>query len=212
MRHVGLFGGSFDPVHVGHLRAAIEVMEHLGLDELRFIPCAHSPGKPPPRASGRLRRDWLELAMGDRPGWILDDRELRREGVSHTVETLLGIREEEPESRLYWIVGSDAFSNLHQWREADRLGRLAHWIVLLRPGFPLVLPEEAPGWCRTGRTEDPARLRQDPAGDVLYLRVTALGISATAIRDRIRRGLALDYLVPDSLQDALARAACYDPP
>ncbi len=212
MRYIGLFGGSFDPVHVGHLRAAIEVMEHLGLDELRFIPCANSPGKPSPRASGSLRRDWLERAMGDRPGWILDDRELRRGGASHTVETLLGIREEEPESRLYWIVGSDAFSRLHQWREPNRLGQLAHWIVLLRPGFPAVLPDEAPGWCRSGRTDDLARLRQDPAGDVLYLRVTALGISATAIRDRIHQGLSLDYLVPASLQGTLERAGCYDPP
>jgi nicotinate-nucleotide adenylyltransferase len=142
----------------------------------------------------------------------MDGRELERDGVSYTVETLEEIRQEEPESRPYWIIGSDAFSNLHRWREPDRLGQLAHWIVLLRPGFPVVLPAEAPRWCSSGRTDDPARLRQDPAGGVLYLPVTPFGISATAIRDRIRRGAALDYLVPASLQAALERAGCYDAP
>jgi nicotinate-nucleotide adenylyltransferase len=213
VKHVGLFGGSFDPVHVGHLRAALEAAEHVGLDELRFVPCAVSPGKPRPHASGSLRREWLRQAIGDRPGWQVDDRELRRGGVSYTVETLAEIRETEPDARLYWMVGSDAFCGLHGWREADRLGRLAHWIVLLRPGFEDRLPPpQAPDWCRSGTTDDPAKLRRDPAGGVLYLPVTPLGISATAVRARIRRGQRLDYLVPEPIRGTLERADCYDPP
>lgn len=203
MRAIGLFGGSFDPVHIGHLRAALDVFESLGLDELRFIPASRSPGKPPPVAPGPIRKHWLEQASRDVAGFAVDDRELRRGGESFTNETLIDIRREIPHASLYWILGADAFAGLGNWHEAETLGHLAHWVVITRPGFDLPSPLSGPSWLARALTANPRELAPGETGGVLALPVTPLAISASEIRSRIARGLRIDYLVPESIRAEL---------
>ncbi|MHB1543277.1 MAG: nicotinate (nicotinamide) nucleotide adenylyltransferase [Gammaproteobacteria bacterium] len=209
MKAIGLFGGSFDPVHLGHLRAALEVYEALGLDELRFIPSAASRNKPPPHVPGAVRMRWLELATRVVPGFSVDDRELCRGGFSFTSETLTEIRSEEPGATLYWVLGSDAFAGLGLWHEAERLGRLAHWVVLDRPGSPPLAELPCPIWSAQGIRHDPRDLALGETGGILALQVTPIGISASAIRARIASGGRIDYLVPEVIRHELLDGSFY---
>ncbi|EQD51592.1 putative nicotinate-nucleotide adenylyltransferase [mine drainage metagenome] len=209
MKAIGLFGGSFDPAHLGHLRAAVEVFEALALDELRFIPAAASRHKPPPRAPGAIRKRWLELATRTLPGFTVDDRELRRGGFSFTSETLSEIRREEPGATLYWVLGSDAFAGLDLWHEAESLGRLAHWVVLARPGFPSPERLSPPRWSTGAIRRDPRDLARGGTGGILALQVTPIGISASAVRTRIASGGRIDYLVPEAIRHELLDGSYY---
>jgi nicotinate-nucleotide adenylyltransferase len=209
VKTIGLFGGSFDPVHLGHLRAAIEVHETLALDELRFLPSHASRNKPEPAAPGALRKHWLELAIAGLQGFSVDDRELRRGGFSYTSVTLTEIREEEPGATLYWVLGSDAFAGIGLWHDAAALGRLAHWVVVTRPGCPLPTELPAPPWPAPRLSTDPGVLVPGEAGGLLALPVTPIGISASQIRAQIASGLRIDYLVPEAIRHELQNGSYY---
>lgn len=208
VKAIGLYGGSFDPVHLGHLRTALEVYEALALDELRFVPAAAAPQKPPPSAPATLRKRWLERAIEGTPGLTVDDRELRRGGVSFTSATLDEIRAEEPGVTLYWVLGSDAFAGIGHWHETERLGQLAHWVVLPRPGCPPDVPPH-PHWASAGLETDPHRLVPGGTGGILVLPVTPIGISSSDVRARIRSGRRIDYLVPEVIRRELVEGCWY---
>ncbi len=211
----GVFGGTFNPIHLGHLRVAEEVCEALGLARMLFVPSADPPLK---RVGGdviapaRERLRWVERAVQGNPRFVVDALELEREGPSFSVDTLriLGERFGAPP---VFVLGRDAFAELPAWREPERLLSLAHFAVMTRPpqgAEPLsawLAPELAKAfdWDASG---DGARHRS--AGTWLRrVAVTPLDISATDVRRRLRAGLSVRYLLPDSIHDAVVASGIY---
>jgi nicotinate-nucleotide adenylyltransferase len=136
-QRIGLFGGTFDPIHIGHLLIAEAAREQLGLDQVRFIPAAHAPHKlEQPATAGKQRLEMIRLAIGGHPHFASDDRELRRGGTSYTVDTLAEIKREIPEAELVFLLGSDSLDELHTWREPRRICELAFLGVIARGGHP----------------------------------------------------------------------------
>ena len=135
MNPIGVFGGTFDPIHYGHLRTAFELMQALRLSEIRFLPCGTPPHRDMPQADARLRLAMVKGAIEGQPGFIIDDREIHREGPSYSVDTLIDLRSEYPHRSLCLIVGMDAFLSLPKWYQWRELLQLAHLIVAHRPGW-----------------------------------------------------------------------------
>ncbi len=204
---VGILGGTFDPVHYGHLRMAEELAEALDLEQVRFIPAGSPPHRGSPRAAGRHRLEMVRRAVAGNPRFVLDDREIHRDGPSYSVNTLTELRRELPAGTpLVLFMGSDAFLGLASWHEWRRLFDLAHIAVAHRPGFSPALWEDAlPDALRRQlercRSEEAGELAEAPAGRVLLHAITQLDISASQIRDRRLRGKSLRYLLPDDLID-----------
>jgi len=196
---LGIYGGTFDPIHYGHLRTALEVKEALGLAELRFMPCRLPPHRGVPGASPGQRLRMLELALTDAgPEFTVDQRELRRKGPSYMVDTLVSLREENPARSLCLIVGLDAFCGLAGWHRWRDLFALAHMAVMQRPDA--LVPQwtgELAEEVRERRTGEAGDLLASPAGRVVFLQVTQLAISATGIRRLIGEGKSPRYLLPE---------------
>ena len=129
---IGILGGTFDPVHFGHLRTGLDVVEQLGLAQLRLMPCAIPPHRIEPVASASERRLMLELAIKNHPKLVVDDRELSREGPSYTVDTLHSLREDYPDNALFVLMGTDAFCSLPTWSRWQQILELAHIVVMQR--------------------------------------------------------------------------------
>ncbi|WP_127477933.1 nicotinate-nucleotide adenylyltransferase [Sulfurivermis fontis] len=207
---VGILGGTFDPVHFGHLRAALEMLEVLGLAEVRLLPCGQPPHREPPRASATERLAMLELALAGQPGLRVDRRELERSGPSYMVDTLASLRAELGTAPLCLLLGSDAFLGLPQWHRWRELPRLAHLVVLHRPGWTLdAVPAPLAEMLAAQRISAAAELMRRPAGGILLQPVTPLDISATAIRAQIAAGRSPRYLLPDAVWDYIRRRNLY---
>jgi nicotinate-nucleotide adenylyltransferase len=189
---LAILGGTFDPVHYGHLRLAAEVRDALGVPEVRLVPAADPPHRAAPHASARDRVAMLELALREFPGLALDTREIARGGKSYTVDTLTDLRAEVPERPLALLVGADAFRGLSTWHDWRSLFDLAHVVVVPRPGIDVAagLPETLAREWRARHTEDARALRSARAGSIYVQPVTAQPISATAIRASLARGSA----------------------
>ena len=207
---LGLFGGTFDPVHIGHLRVALDALEGLGLAEVRLFPAARPPHRATPGARAVQRLRLLECAVAGTPGLVVDARELARDGPSYTVDTLASVRAEVgADQPLALLVGGDAFRDLptwHRWREF--LG-LAHLVVLQRPGHDAAWPEELAAVVAAHLADTPDALHAAPAGRVLTWRVTQLEISASDVRERVAAGRSIRYLVPDPVLDEINRQGLY---
>jgi nicotinate-nucleotide adenylyltransferase len=187
---IGLFGGSFDPVHLGHLLVARAAREEAGLDRLFFIPAAQSPFKPdtrPAPASERLR--WLRLALAGETSAEVDDQEIRRGGTSYSIDTVRDYARKFPEAELFYLIGADQTAQLHLWRDAEELARLVQFLVIPRPGE--VLAELAA----------PFRGRA--------LRGVPLGVSSSEIRARLKAGLPVTHLTPPGVAEALGNNRLY---
>lgn len=183
------YGGTFDPVHLGHLAAVDDVLERTGCDLLSLVPCRVSPLKAAPGAGPGQRCDMLELALSDRPRTRVDRRELAREGVSYTIDTLTEIRAEVgPETALGWVLGSDSLAEFERWQDWRRMPELAHLLVLDRPGAPLPVDGPVAEMVAERRLEDPAGLRQRPAGGIWPVHQRRVDISATRVRDALAGG------------------------
>lgn len=202
---IGIYGGTFDPIHYGHLRTALEVKEALELDELRFVPCRHPPHRDTPGATPVQRLAMLRLALsGAEPGFVLDTRELERDGPSYMVDTLASLRAEQPETPLCLILGMDAFRGLTQWHRWRELPELAHLAIMQRPSTEFSLWDADLSACLNQRLcVDALDLRGKPAGLVHFVTVSQLAISATEIRALIRAGHSPRYLLPDATLDYL---------
>lgn len=194
---IGLLGGTFDPVHLGHLRMALEARETLGLDEVRLVPCHQPPHRAAPDVGSAERTEMLRRAIADCPELTLDDRELRRDGPSYTVETLESLRQElGPDTPLVWIMGCDAFLGLeawHRWRELLDWGNL---LIVSRPGWELPSHGALAAWLNEHRVDADALTRR-PAGVVAVQSLRLLPISATEIRALIQSGASPQFLMPD---------------
>ena len=198
-RPLALFGGTFDPVHLGHLRVAWEAAEFLDA-EVRLMPANVPPHRPQPVASAAQRLAMLRAALRGQDRLLLDDRELHRKGPSYTVDTLVGLREEIGATRpVVLLVGADAWSGLPGWHRWQELFGLAHIGVLTRAGHEAREPDELQQQVATRRTSSTADLLAAPAGRVIDIRVSALEISATEVRNELAAGRQPRYLVPDAL-------------
>ena len=208
---VALFGGTFDPVHFGHLRAALEAAEQLAASELRLVPAGEPPHRDAPVAAAAHRLAMLRCAAKAHPGFRVDDREVRRAGPSWMVDTLAELRAEVGPVPLVLCIGQDAANDLDRWRDWRRLFELAHLAVLHRPDarghYRAALKQEM----RQRRADDARALRSTPAGRVVSLAVTPLDISATAIRDLVARGRSPAFLLPDPVADYIRDHGLYTP-
>lgn len=194
---IGIYGGTFDPVHFGHLRTALEVSEIFQLDELRLIPCAQPPHRGHPEVTAAFRLHMLRVAVAGQTGFVVDDRELRREGPSYTVDTLASIRGEAGEhAPLLLFIGADAFAGLECWHQWQRLFDYAHVVVMTRPAASA--PTLSP-FLAQRHTDDKQRLKSQPGGCILLQNVTPLEISATQIRKLLREHRDPRFLLPDAV-------------
>jgi nicotinate-nucleotide adenylyltransferase len=198
---IGIFGGTFDPVHFGHLRAAVEAREKLGLKEFRMIPAGTPPLRSNTFATASQRMAMLKLALSDHQGLSVDDREIKRHGNSFMVDTLAEIHNEMPHARLLLMIGQDAANSLDQWYQWRRLFELSHLVILRRPESEYVYSGDLLEQMRLRKVSEPGELFTAPAGKVLSLEVTQLAISSTDIRRRIGLGLSLAYLLPEAVID-----------
>lgn len=187
---IALYGGSFDPVHLGHLLVAVAAAEEMQLDRVVFIPAARSPFKPGAApAPDSLRLQWLRIALAGHPQFGLDDLELRRGGTSYTIDTVREYRRRFPGAQIFWLIGEDHVPTLPQWRDATELGQSVEFIAIPRPG--------------TGRHPAPEPFR------VRSLKGWPLGISSSEIRNRIRTGLPVEHLLPPGVAHAILAAGAY---
>lgn len=206
---IGIFGGTFDPVHYGHLRAALELLEGLGLNEVRFIPARIPPHRDRPGATPEQRLAMLQVATQDQMRFRVDARELEREGPSFMVETLSTLRDELGDLSLCLILGEDAFQSLNTWYRWDELLELAHLVIMNRPGTGPFEEGPVQKLLVEHETEHVSELRACRAGRVLRYSVTPLKISATAIRRLLSRGRSARYLTPDSVLQIAESAEMY---
>lgn len=200
---IGIFGGTFDPVHYGHLRPAQEVLRTLDLAEVRIIPAANPPHRRPPLATMQQRLRMVELAVSDISGLRVDDREIRRGGLSYTVPTLESLRQETSERPLCLLLGQDAFEGIETWHQWQRLPELAHIIVMTRPGWSMPAPDALPSWMQGRLARVTGDLARTEAGKIYFQAVTPQDISATRIREAIARGETVDGLMPPAVLDYL---------
>ena len=206
---IGIFGGTFDPVHFGHLRPALEVQQALGLNQVRFIPAGQPPHREMPFTTTPQRLSMLRAAIEDQPDFVVDERELRREGPSYMVDTLASLRDEVGQTPLCLILGYDAFLGLPGWHQWNSLIELAHLVITHRPGWNHDELEDAlqslVKQCETGVE----RLSEQAAGGLLFVPVTQLDISATIIREQIRAGQDIRYLLPDTVYRIIREQKLY---
>ena len=187
---LGLFGGSFDPVHLGHLLVTQATVEELGLDRVFFIPAAQSPFKPENQiAPANARMQLLRLALAGKMNCEIDEQEIRRGGISYAIETLRDYARRFPKAELFYLIGADNAAKLNEWREPAELARLAEFVAVPRPGgVPAAFPPPFRGRTLAG---------------------FPLGISSSQIRARVKAGLPVENLVPPFVAEAIQAAKLY---
>jgi nicotinate-nucleotide adenylyltransferase len=190
MQRIGLFGGTFDPVHLGHLLVAQAAIEELRLDRLFFIPAAQSPFKPEIILTAPTERvRLLRLALAGFCCCEIDEQEIRRGGISYTIETLRDYARRFPKAELFHLIGADHVAKLQEWREANELARLALFVVIPRPGqAPVNFPPPFRGRMLKGFPFD---------------------VSSSQIRARVKAGLPIEHLVPPFVAEAIHAAKLY---
>jgi len=214
---VGILGGTFNPIHLGHLRAAEEVVEALRLERMIFVPSASPPHKThrasDPIAPAATRLEWVRIAIGDNPRFEVDPIEVERNGPSYSIDTLVEIGNRVAPSRPVFTIGQDAFIEIDSWREPERIFEIAHFAVITRPPVALLsladwLPrciaadaEPSPDgqFAQNRRTQNWIRL----------IDITALDISSSDVRRRIRAGLSVRYLLPPAVAEAVEKSGAY---
>lgn len=210
---IGILGGTFDPIHFGHLRMAEELAEALSLDEVRIIPAGRPPHRGVPGTAAAHRLEMARLAIADNPRLRLDDREVRLARASYTVDTLADLRQELGGAQPLWLLmGADAFLGLTTWKDWQRLFELAHIAVAHRPGYRLEQADALNDALRLElRNRQAADTPQTAAGSIRLMPITQLDISATAIRTSLQAGRSVRYLIPDGVLDYIQKNNLYSP-
>ena len=208
---LAILGGTFDPVHIAHLRMALEAAEVEGLDRVIFMPCAQNPFDKTIKASARHRLEMLRLATAGHPGFEVSDLEAKLGGKSYTVNTLAKVHELHPEAHIKFLIGADAFFHLHTWHQPGKLFELADFIVMARPKSPTwdVLEYMRDALDPRFRETGDGWVRLDGGYGVKRVPTTLLSISSTDIRRRAALGLSLAYLVPEAVEDYIKRMSLY---
>ena len=206
---LGIFGGTFDPIHYGHLRTAFEMLQSLRFGEVSFMPCGDPPHRGSTYADAELRLAMVRAATDGQRGFAVDDRELLREGPSYSVDTLSALRNEFPSRSIALIIGMDAFLGLPKWHKWREILQLAHIVVAHRPGW------RAPDMgalgdmladCGTHRIDD---LHKARSGHIFVHDVTQLEISSTEIRELVAAGRDPRFLMPDAVRKIIEESGCY---
>ena len=209
MKPIGVFGGTFDPVHYGHLRTAFELLQALRLAEVRFLPCGDPPHRGEPLADAALRFEMVRIATAEQPGFVMDDRELKRQGPSYSVDTLAELRREFPERSLCLILGMDAFLGLPGWHRWQELITLGHIIVAHRPGWMVPNTGALGELIRAHGSECVDDLHEATAGRIYVHAVTQLEIASTDIRALVAAGQDPRFLMPDGVCRLISDSGCY---
>ena len=196
---IGVLGGTFDPVHYGHLLVAETCREQLGLNEVRFIPAAVPPHKLDERITdGHARADMLKLAVSGYPEFIVDRRELKRTGPSFTVDTLTELHGEFPGAEIFFLMGADSLRDLLTWRDPSRIAQLAALVACNRPGLPPILPSQIVDW-----------VGAEIAPRVISIQIPGTDLSATELRERVRSGRSLRFRTPRAVEAYIQHNAIY---
>ena len=209
MRSLGILGGTFDPVHFGHLRLAVEMQERLDLsDGVRLLPAAVPALRDAPGCSPSLRLEMLVAAVADAPGLAIDDRELHRDGTSYTVDTLESLRAELPQASLCFIVGMDAFARFDRWHRWRDILELANIAIARRPRATFPDNVELSKFVADHAAAEPV-LGRSLAGHVCVVDVPLLDISATYVRELVAKGRSPRYLVPQPVACLIEQHGAY---
>ncbi len=209
---VGILGGTFDPVHNGHLRLAMELVAELELDHVRLVPSARPPHRDAPGASPGQRAKWIRVAVADEPSLRLDDRELLRDGLSYTVDTLASLRDDLPDQPLCLIMGRDVFAKLPHWHQWRRLLEQAHIVLIDRPDVDAGLHPEAAATLDERATMQLGDLHNEAAGRIYTFMPPPLAISASRIRALLASGNSPRYLLPQAILGDIIDAGVYQSP
>lgn len=203
---IGVIGGTFDPIHFGHLRTALEIAESCGMEQVRFIPGRVPPHRPQPQASAEQRWEMLRLAIENVPLFQADRRELERQGNSYTVDTLSSLRDGlGAKIPLVFVLGMDAFLAFRSWHRWQDIMQLAHLVVMSRPGYSPD-PED---WYGEFLAQTTCELGSTAAGKVTFLSVTPLDISATKIREACKHNKSVRFLLPDDVYQYIQEQRLY---
>lgn len=214
---IGIFGGTFDPVHLGHIKPAIDVMDRLDLDELRFVPCSIPAHRSLPVASTTQRLMMLHAAIEGHTRCVIDERELNRDGTSYMIDTLKSLQADFKDQSLCLIIGMDAFYSLHQWKQWQAIFDVANCIVTYRPGSELNEDTMHPDLvamvkkCEVDSVDDFINKSsiEQTRGALLFMSVTQLDISATNIRERIKQQQPINELVPTAVNSIIQQQQIY---
>ena len=198
-KKIGIFGGTFDPIHMGHLRMALELKQQLGLDEMRLLPNHQPPHRDAPQVSSVQRVEMLQIALRDCAELQLDERELQRNKPSYTFDTLQELRTEfGSDASLILCMGADAFAGLSGWHRWQELIQLAHIVVIARPGWSIPEAGEVRDFL-AGYLKEPEGLARASSGSIVLQSPRLLAISATEIRKQIQAGQSAQFLMPDAV-------------
>jgi nicotinate-nucleotide adenylyltransferase len=195
---IGILGGTFDPIHNGHLRTALDVIQAVGLEQVRFIPLHGPVHRDQPNVSAELRLRMVKVATAGEPGFVTDERELKRAGDSYTVDTLHDLRRDFPDQSLLLLMGMDAFNGFPDWYKPDEILRLAHLIIMKRPGESLD-SAAAKQLLQRHQIDTDHRFNLSKFGGIYIQDVTQLDISSSQIRSMIRQGKSPRYLLPQDV-------------
>lgn len=207
---LAVFGGTFNPVHNGHLRSALELVERLQLDGLGLMPCANPYHRDDPGCDALHRAAMVEAAVAGEPRLYCDRRELRRAGPTYTYDSLLELRAEAGEQRpLALVMGCDALLGLDRWHRWQHLLELAHVVVITRPGWELPESGAVAQWLRQHESSLDNSLARAPAGSVLLCALRPLPISSTDIRQQLADGRSARYLTPEPVLDYIHEHGLY---
>jgi len=208
-RCIGVLGGTFDPIHYGHLRTALELLGRLSLDHVRFIPCNDPPTSKQPLLDAQTRLRLVEAAIASEPDFVADDREIRRGGVSYTIDTLKSLRADFPDRPLALIMGMDAFLSLPLWRQWESFLDYVHIVVAHRPGWTAPSDGVLGALVASHCAPSSGALHESLAGCVLISEVTQLEISSSALRTSISQGIDPRFLVPPAVRSIVLELECY---
>jgi nicotinate-nucleotide adenylyltransferase len=203
---IGVFGGTFDPVHNGHLRIALDACENLGLQQVRLIPLAKAVHRDQPETPAELRLAMLQAALEGRKDLVADDRELQRTGPSYTIDTLKSLQRDFPGASLCLLLGADAFAAFMHWRDPNGILAAANIAVLERPGQALTFDHDLERLIGARRVD---QLEPRSPGQILFCPATQLDIASSDIRRRIAEGHSADFLTPPAVVEFIARHQLY---
>ena len=207
---VGVFGGTFNPIHYGHLRSALELVDSLQWERLHLMPCAVPPHRGLPACSAEHRAAMVELAVAGEPRLSCDRRELEREGPSYTIDSLAQLRAEiGPERGLCLVMGGDAVLNIRSWHRWEALLDYCHIVVIARPGWELPASGAEYEWLQAHRLAAAEELACAPAGGIWLQNLRPLSISSTEIRELLTAGRSARYLLPEPVLDYIERYKLY---
>lgn len=206
---IGILGGTFDPIHMGHLRMALELYETLDLARVHLLPCFLPVHRKMPTATPEQRLDMVELAVETEPALIADAREIRRKGPSYTIDTLIELRAEMKTTPFALIVGLDAFLGFLSWHRYEEILNYAHIIVAHRPQYQLLQTGMLADLAKEHLQQEASYLHENLSGGILFRPITALDISATDIRKQIAMGRNPRYLFPNRVYDYIKQHGIY---